>query len=67
MLKDLLSTRVFDTIGMRVGDVMETIVWGYIEQKILSSWFPQIHKELQEAAAFIQNTMRDAGKTLIRI
>jgi len=67
MLKDFLPTRLFDTNGMRVGDLMETIVWGYIEQKILCAWFPQIKSELQDAAAFIQNTMREAGKTLIRL
>lgn len=63
---DLLSTRVFDTIGMRVGDLMEIIVWGYVERKILSAWFPQIQIGLQESAGSIQNIMRAASKTLIQ-
>jgi len=47
---------------MSVGNLMDTIVWGYIEKNILSAWFPAMLPENLRHISALEDEIRIGGK-----
>jgi len=65
-IKFLLSTRVGDSTVLSIGKVMETIIWGYVEKRVLSVWFPGVAQENLQHMAILDKEIRVGGEILTR-
>ena len=60
-IDEILSPRIRKSDGLPVGTLMELVVWGYLEQRVMSAWFPTMSlKKLQEMSA-LEATLRFGG------
>ncbi|KAF8544619.1 hypothetical protein BDD12DRAFT_814954 [Trichophaea hybrida] len=57
-IRAFLATRVCDTRDMSVGNLIETVSWGYIEKSILSAWFPAMSSENLHHVSALEDDIR---------
>ncbi|KAF8533411.1 hypothetical protein BDD12DRAFT_491919 [Trichophaea hybrida] len=57
-LKIFISTRIGDKNVLSIGKVMEMIIWGYVEKRVLSVWFPAVEPEYLQHMAILDKDIR---------
>lgn len=62
-ITEILSTRVRDISVLSVGRLMESIIWGYLEERILSVWFPAMSPRILQQLVTLEENIRCGGNS----